>query len=69
MNSFDWFSKWNVYSPNSIAVKEYESNKSYSYSQLNKFANILAKYFYYNLNLRPGNNRININSCFSVIYI
>lgn len=59
MNSFDWFSKWNVYSPNSIAVKEYESNKSYSYSQLNKYANILANYFYYNLNLRLG-NRVSI---------
>ena len=38
----DWLSKWAVYSPNHIAIKEYETGKTYTYSELNTAANQLA---------------------------
>jgi fatty-acyl-CoA synthase len=45
MNNFDWFSKWNIYSPNSIAVTDFDNGKSYTYSELNHLSNQLAEYF------------------------
>lgn len=45
MNNFDWFSKWNIYSPNSIAVTDFDNGKLYSYSELNHSSNQLAEYF------------------------
>ena len=38
----DWLSKWAVYSPNHIAIKEYETGKTYTYAELNTAANQLA---------------------------
>ena len=38
----DWLSKWAIYSPNHIAIKEYETGKTYTYSELNTAANQLA---------------------------
>lgn len=40
--TFDWFEKWATYSPFKIAVKEFETEREYSYSQLNKLGNHLA---------------------------
>ena len=45
MNSFDWFSKWNIYSPNSIAITDFDNDKSYTYSDLNHLSNQLAAHF------------------------
>jgi len=45
MNNFDWFSKWNIYSPNSIAITDFDNGKLYSYSELNHSSNQLAEYF------------------------
>jgi fatty-acyl-CoA synthase len=41
----DWVAKWAVYSPHKIAIKEYESQKTITYTQLNDRANQLAHYF------------------------
>jgi fatty-acyl-CoA synthase len=38
----DWLSKWAVYSPNYVAIKEYETGKTFTYSELNTAANQLA---------------------------
>ncbi|MCW8850816.1 MAG: acyl--CoA ligase, partial [Melioribacteraceae bacterium] len=53
MNKFDWFAKWAVYKSDSIAFKVYESNKNYSFSDVNKLSNYLSDYLStkYNLNL------------------
>jgi len=53
MNNLDWFSKWNMYSPNSIAVTDFESGKTYTYSQLNDLSCKLSKHIseYYNLKI------------------
>jgi len=45
MNKFDWFSKWNIYSPNSKAVTDFDTGISYTYSELNNLSNQLAEYF------------------------
>lgn len=45
MNKFDWFAKWALYTPNKPAIFEYESKKTFSYSQMNKMVNSLALYF------------------------
>lgn len=42
MKMKDWLSKWAVYSPNHIAIKEYETGKTYTYAELNTAANQLA---------------------------
>jgi fatty-acyl-CoA synthase len=38
----DWVAKWAVYSPDQIAVKEFESGNSLTYQQLNRAANRLS---------------------------
>lgn len=40
----DWVAKWAVYSPNKIAIKEFESQRTITYSQLDEKANQLAHY-------------------------
>lgn len=45
MNTFDWFAKWALYTPNKPAIFEYESKRTFTYSQMNSMANSLAKYF------------------------
>ncbi|MCB0593979.1 MAG: long-chain fatty acid--CoA ligase [Lewinellaceae bacterium] len=38
----DWIAKWAVYSPNKVAVKEYESGHSFTYGELHRLGNRLA---------------------------
>lgn len=40
----DWLSKWALYSPDKIALKEYESSRTMSYGELNRCANATAFY-------------------------
>ncbi|MEM6376977.1 MAG: long-chain fatty acid--CoA ligase [Bacteroidota bacterium] len=40
----DWVAKWAVYSPNKIAIKEFESQKTITYAELNQKANQAARY-------------------------
>lgn len=41
----DWISKWAEYAPERIAIREYGSNRSLTYRQMNLQANFLARYF------------------------
>lgn len=41
----DWMSKWAIYSPNKVAVSEYETNRSITYKKLNSQANYLSNRF------------------------
>lgn len=54
MNSFDWISKWALYSPDKTAFKEYETVRSITYLQLNTKANKLAAYVQSEFNLVCG---------------
>ena len=42
MNKFDWFAKWAVYSPDKPAIYEFETKRSFTYSQMNQLSNKLA---------------------------
>lgn len=50
----DWFSKWALYSPEEIAVKEWETGRTLSFGVLDKMANRLAWYFTQDLGLKTG---------------
>lgn len=38
----DWASKWALYAPNHIALKEYETERTLTYSELNEWADTIA---------------------------
>lgn len=50
----DWISKWAVYSPRKIAVKEYESQRTLSYLQLDRLGNRLSHYLRQNCGVVKG---------------
>lgn len=54
MHQQDWISKWAVYSPYKVAVREYESGRTLTYGQLNRLGNRLAHYFFHQLNIGKG---------------
>lgn len=53
MIRFDWIEKWADYSPSKIAVKEYETNRTLTYAELNRVANFLATKFSHELDIQP----------------
>jgi fatty-acyl-CoA synthase len=68
MNKFDWFSKWAVYKSASIAFKVYETQKTYTFSDVNKISNYLAEYFTTKYNLSIG-DRVAVIAENSIEYI
>ena len=50
----DWISKWAVYSPDKMALKEFESSRTLTYIELNRCANATAYYFKNVLGLKAG---------------
>lgn len=44
-NQFDWAAKWNLYSPDKVAFKEFESGKELSFSVLHSHGTRLARYW------------------------
>ncbi|MDW3211130.1 MAG: AMP-binding protein [Reichenbachiella sp.] len=63
----DWISKWAVYSPDKVAVTEYETNQSITYKRLNSQANYLSSRF-----LNTGcevNDRILVIAEHSIAYV
>lgn len=56
MNVYDWFDKWALYSPNKIAVKEYETGRTYTYKEVNNLSNYLAAYFQNEYKLGKGDH-------------
>jgi fatty-acyl-CoA synthase len=54
MIPYDWISKWAIYYPDKIAVKEYESGRTLTYNQLNNAANFLSKKFVDEFGLKTG---------------
>lgn len=53
MDTLDWTAKWADYTPEKIAITSYDSNKSYTYSDLHRYANQLTKKFT-ELNIEEG---------------
>lgn len=56
MNVYDWFEKWALYSPEKIAVKEYETGHTYTYKQVNNLSNFLSSYFQNEYKLSKGDH-------------
>ena len=50
----DWIAKWALYSPDKIAIKEFESGRTLSYRQLNNLGEHLAHYFTQQFDLKAG---------------
>ncbi|MEO8773370.1 MAG: AMP-binding protein [Gelidibacter sp.] len=45
MDTLDWIAKWADYTPDKIAITSYDSNQSYTYSDLDTYANRLTQKF------------------------
>ena len=41
----DWIAKWAIYSPDKVAISEYETNRTITYKNLNQKANYLSEKF------------------------
>lgn len=54
MYQHDWMEKWAVYSPDKVAVKEYETQRTITYSQLNNAGGHIASYLTEELKLTKG---------------
>lgn len=50
----DWIDKWAQYSPEKIAISEYESDRTITYGNLNLQANALSEHFTRNLGFEIG---------------
>lgn len=64
----DWASKWAIYAPDKIALKEYEINKTLTYSDLNDWAIIIATLFCHQFNVKKG-DRIAVLAEYSLEYV
>ncbi|HMN89299.1 MAG TPA: long-chain fatty acid--CoA ligase [Saprospiraceae bacterium] len=54
MSHHDWAAKWAVYSPDKIALKEYETQRTFTYAVLNRLGNRLAHQLSYAYGIRRG---------------
>lgn len=61
----DWVSKWALYSPEKTAIKEYETGKTISYSQLNEQANNYSHWLTKKYGLKSG-SRIAVLSDYNI---
>ncbi len=50
----DWVAKWAVYSPDKIAIKEYETSRTLTYYDLNRLSNRLSHYLTEDLQICKG---------------
>lgn len=53
-NSHDWAEKWSNYSPNKIAFKEFDTDRSVSFLELNENGSRIAHYFSEHFDLKKG---------------
>ncbi|MEO0007802.1 MAG: hypothetical protein RJA20_1998 [Bacteroidota bacterium] len=64
----DWAAKWAVYSPEKIAIREHERDRTLTYGQLNRLANRLVRYLRSEYQLVKG-DRVAVLAEFSLEYI
>ena len=71
INTFDWFSKWTVYSGEKTAIKIGETGVTYSYRQLNNAANWQAQKLKENFDLQAGDRVaiISDNSIYQILML
>lgn len=64
----DWFEKWALYSPHKIALKEYETGRTWTYGQLHRLGNRLAQHFVSSYNVKKG-DRVAVLADFCLEYV
>lgn len=52
----DWLSQWAIYSPEKVAVKEYETGRALGYGDLNRMSNRLAHHLTEDLGILKGDH-------------
>lgn len=67
MYSTDWFSKWSVYSPNKVALRDASNGETRTYAELNTRGTALAHYLYTEKGIVKG-DRIAVVSDFCMSY-
>jgi fatty-acyl-CoA synthase len=64
----DWLARWAMYSPQKIALKEFETGRTATYSMLNKMANRVANRLTYHYKINKG-DRIAVLADFCIEYV
>ncbi|MBK9253993.1 MAG: acyl--CoA ligase [Saprospiraceae bacterium] len=64
----DWIKKWDVYSPDKIAVKEFESGRTVTYGEIHQQAGQLASLLLKKYNIKAG-DRIAVLADFCIEYV
>lgn len=67
MYSTDWFSKWSVYSPEKVALKDASNGEARTYAELNRRGEALARFLHYQKGIQKG-DRIAVVSDFGLPY-
>lgn len=64
----DWAAKWAIYSPDKIALKEYETGKTLTYAELNRLGNAAAHFFKENYGIQKG-DRVAVLAEYGLEYV
>ncbi len=64
----DWISKWAKYTPNKFFLREFNSNREWTFNEFNNSANNLANYFVNELGLKK-NDRLAVYSTNNAEYV
>ena len=64
----DWLKKWNLYSPEKIAIKDGDTNQQYSYGEFYKLALQASFYLKEKYELQPG-DRVAVLSTNELEYV
>jgi fatty-acyl-CoA synthase len=54
MSAFDWFGKWSIYTPEKVAVQEFETDRKLTYGQIHRIAGQVSNWFINEKGLKPG---------------
>ncbi|MBU1100930.1 MAG: AMP-binding protein [Bacteroidetes bacterium] len=54
MSQFDWFSKWNIYTPDKIAFKELESGRKFTFKEMNTYSSSIANILQTKYSIKKG---------------
>lgn len=54
INVFDWFQRWEAYSPEKVAVSEFETGRELTYRHIHQLSGEVAKWFTQDLALKKG---------------
>ena len=64
----DWAAKWALYSPDKIALKEYETGREWQYGELNTRATHIAQFLYNHYAINKG-DRVAVLAEYSLEYV